>query len=41
MGNALGKKCVLIEKHYMGGDCLNVGKSADRKIAKVPSVGSH
>jgi len=25
MGNALGKKCVLIEKHYMGGDCLNVG----------------
>lgn len=25
MGKALGKKCVLIEKHYMGGDCLNVG----------------
>eukprot|EP00049_Salpingoeca_infusionum_P002870 m.60740 g.60740 ORF g.60740 m.60740 type:complete len:580 (-) comp11834_c0_seq1:11463-13202(-) len=25
MGNALGKKCILIEKHYMGGDCLNIG----------------
>merc|ERR1719155_121222 len=22
---ALGKKALLIEKHYMGGDCLNVG----------------
>jgi len=25
MGKALGKRCVMIEKHYMGGDCLNVG----------------
>ncbi|EGD81313.1 hypothetical protein PTSG_11349 [Salpingoeca rosetta] len=25
IGNSLGKKCVLIEEHYMGGDCLNVG----------------
>eukprot|EP00639_Heterosigma_akashiwo_P003670 CAMPEP_0194570074 /NCGR_PEP_ID=MMETSP0292-20121207/7533_1 /TAXON_ID=39354 /ORGANISM="Heterosigma akashiwo, Strain CCMP2393" /LENGTH=588 /DNA_ID=CAMNT_0039420447 /DNA_START=28 /DNA_END=1794 /DNA_ORIENTATION=+ len=25
MGSALGKKCALIEKHYMGGDCLNIG----------------
>eukprot|EP00037_Helgoeca_nana_P000536 m.22136 g.22136 ORF g.22136 m.22136 type:complete len:587 (+) comp10655_c0_seq1:59-1819(+) len=25
MGKALGKKCVMIERHYMGGDCLNVG----------------
>jgi len=25
MGKALGKKCALIERHYMGGDCLNIG----------------
>eukprot|EP00041_Stephanoeca_diplocostata_P035102 m.1226407 g.1226407 ORF g.1226407 m.1226407 type:complete len:242 (+) comp24637_c0_seq8:48-773(+) len=25
MGKALGKRCAMIEKHYMGGDCLNVG----------------
>ena len=25
MSKALGKKVLLIEKHYMGGDCLNVG----------------
>jgi len=25
MGKAIGKRCVLIEQHYMGGDCLNVG----------------
>ena len=25
VGKSLGKKCLMIEKHYMGGDCLNVG----------------
>lgn len=25
VGKSLGKKCLLIEKHYMGGDCLVVG----------------
>ena len=25
MGAWLGKKCALIEKHAMGGDCLNTG----------------
>mmetsp|Transcript_13023 Transcript_13023/g.42431 ORF Transcript_13023/g.42431 Transcript_13023/m.42431 type:complete len:589 (+) Transcript_13023:117-1883(+) len=25
VGKALGKKCLLVEKHYVGGDCLNVG----------------
>ena len=25
MAKALGKRCLMIEKHYMGGDCLNVG----------------
>lgn len=25
MGKALGKRCAMIERHYMGGDCLNVG----------------
>lgn len=25
MGKALGKRCAMIEEHYMGGDCLNVG----------------
>ena len=25
VGKSLGKKCLLVEKHYMGGDCLNVG----------------
>lgn len=26
IGAWLGKKCALIEKHAMGGDCLNTGK---------------
>ena len=26
IGTWLGKKCALIEKHAMGGDCLNTGK---------------
>lgn len=25
MGKAMGKRCAMVEKHYMGGDCLNVG----------------
>eukprot|EP00039_Didymoeca_costata_P019315 m.337040 g.337040 ORF g.337040 m.337040 type:complete len:587 (+) comp18028_c0_seq1:82-1842(+) len=25
IGKALGKRCAMIERHYMGGDCLNVG----------------
>lgn len=25
IGKSLGKQCLLVEKHYMGGDCLNVG----------------
>uniref|UniRef100_A0A7S2UXV1 Mercuric reductase n=1 Tax=Fibrocapsa japonica TaxID=94617 RepID=A0A7S2UXV1_9STRA len=25
MGKALGKRCAMIEKQYMGGDCLNIG----------------
>ena len=25
VAKSLGKRCLLIEKHYMGGDCLNVG----------------
>lgn len=25
IGKALGKRCCMIEQHYMGGDCLNIG----------------
>jgi hypothetical protein len=28
MASALGAKCALIERHYMGGDCLNVSSKS-------------
>jgi hypothetical protein len=31
---ALGKKAALIERHYMGGDCLNVGCFPSKAIIR-------
>ena len=32
IAKSLGKKALLIEKHYMGGDCLNVGCSPSKAL---------